>query len=433
MTPLQSVAVLLGFAALGGYINYRWLRLPGPIGTTLTAAGFALCLILGNRWGWFSLEHVAGVVRTFDLQGVFLHGILALMLFAGALFVDAPRLRRWWGPIATLATLGVVLSALTTAGVFYGLAHALGLELPFLWCLVFGALIAPTDPIGALAIVRKMRAPKDLEMKLVGESLFNDGTGVLLFLMVLGLLTRSDLSWQTLGSDLLKELVWSPIAGVVIGGGLGWLTFQALRRVDDYPLEILLTLALATGSYGLAEAWHASAPIAVVVAGLVIGTRGRAHAMSVRTREHVDTFWEAIDELLNAALFALIGLEILTMPLGLREVALGVLAWACVLLGRWVGVVIPVLPFRQRLLRGTVPILTWGGLRGGISLALALSLPASPYTQALITATFVVVVVSSVAQGLSLGSLIRHYQAVEPTPATHSGTPESNTEPPADF
>lgn len=411
MTPLQSVAVLLTFAAAGGYINHRWLRLPGPIGTTLTSAGFALLLLLGSRMGWFSLDHAATLVKTFDLQGVFLHGVLALMLFAGALFVDAPRLKHWWAPIASLATVGVLISTLATAGVLYGVAHVLGFDLPAIWCLAFGALIAPTDPIGALAIVRKMKAPKDLEMKLVGESLFNDGTGVLFFLVVLGMLTSgADGDWKM---DLARELLWAPAGGAAIGLVLGWIATRALSHVDDYPIEVLITLALATGSYGLSEALHASAPIAVVVAGLVIGTRGRSHAMSERTRTHLDTFWETLDELLNAALFALIGLEILTMPLGVRELALGVLAWGSVLAGRWLGVIVPLLPFRSRLRRGTVPILTWGGLRGGISLALALSLPASSYTATLVAATFVVVVLSSVVQGLSLGRLLGYYKAPE--------------------
>lgn len=415
MTPLQSVAVLLGFAACGGYLNHRYLHLPSAIGTTVTSAGFALLLLLAGHQGWLPLEHLSSVVRAFDLRGVFLHGILSLMLFAGALFVDAQALRRWAAPIASLAILGVLLSAVVTALALWGLSTALGATLPFLWCLVFGALIAPTDPIAALAIVRRLGAPKPMVAKLVGESLFNDGTGVMLFLFLLGVVslpTGADHGvWLNLGMGVL----WEPVGGVLVGAGLGALVLRALSKVDHYPLEVLLTLALATGSYGLAEGVHASAPIAAVVAGLMIGVRGRDHVMSERTREHLDTFWTTLDELLNASLFALMGLELLTMPLGVLETALGVLAWACVLLGRWVGVGVTLLPFRRRLAPGTVQVLTWGGLRGGISLALALSLPPSPYAQTLLAITFVVVMLSGIGQGLTLGAVVR--QVTQRSPA----------------
>lgn len=420
MTPLQSVAVLLSFAALGGYINHRVLRLPPAIGTTVTSAGFAILLLIGGHMGWLSLGHLATLVREFDLQGVFLHGILSLMLFAGALFVDAKALKKWAAPITSLVTLGVVLSMLATAGTLWLFAHALKFPIPFMWCLVFGALIAPTDPIAALAIVRQLGAPKPMVVKLVGESLFNDGTGVMLFLLVLGTITmpltagHDPASW----AHLIGGALWEPVGGLLVGGALGAIVLRALVKVDHYPLEVLLTLALATGSYGLAEAIHGSAPIAAVVAGLMIGTQGRNHAMSDKTREHLDTFWETLDELLNAALFALMGLELLTMPLGVREVALGVLAWVCVMVGRFTGVVIPLLPFRKRTAPGTIPVLTWGGLRGGISLALALSLPASPYTQTLVAVTFMVVMISAIGQGLTLGHVVRKVTPVrhrEPT------------------
>jgi len=431
MTPLQSVAMLLTFAALGGYINCRWMKLPGPIGTTVTSVGLAILLLIGGRWGWFPLSHLSSAVRAFDLQGVFLHGILSLMLFAGALFVDWGRLKRWAGPITSLATLGVLVSAIATAGALYGLAHLLGVPLPFVWCVLFGALIAPTDPIGALAIIQRLNAPKDMEIKLVGESLFNDGTGVMFFLILLGALSTASPSHLLL--DLARELLWAPAGGALLGFILGMVVIRALAKVDDYPVEILLTLALATGTYGLAEAIHASAPIAVVVAGLVVGTRGRAHVMSEQTRDHLDSFWKTLDELLNAALFALIGLELLTMDVGIKEALFGVLAWGCVVLGRGLGVALPLLPFRRRIARGTLPLLTWGGLRGGISLALALSLPASPYTQTLVAITFVVVVLSSVGQGLTLGPFVRRAHAFKRLEHQRKAQAENDSGPPSAF
>lgn len=406
MTPLQSVAVLLSFAALGGYINHRVLHLPSAIGTTVTSAGFAVLLLIGGSMGWLPLNHLSAVVRGFDLQGVFLHGILSLLLFAGALFVDASALRKWAGPVFSLVTLGVILATGVTAGVLWLFAQILHFDLPFIWCLAFGALIAPTDPIAACAIVRRLGAPKDMVVKLVGESLFNDGTGVMLFLLVLGVINTQASPHEGMWMHLMISAGWEPVGGILVGLVLGWVALQALVKVDHYPLEVLITLALATGSYGLAEAIHASAPIAAVVAGLMIGTHGRQQAMSAKTRAHLDTFWETLDELLNAALFALMGLEMLTMPMGVPQIALGVLAWVCVLLGRFTGVAVPLLPFRKRTARGTIPILTWGGLRGGISLALALSLPNSPYTQTLVALTFVVVMLSAIGQGLTLGPLV---------------------------
>jgi CPA1 family monovalent cation:H+ antiporter len=425
MTPLQSVAVLLSFAAVGGYINHRMLHLPSALGTTVTSVGFALVLLIGGHLGWFPLNHLSAVVRAIDLQGVFLHGILSLMLFAGALFVDGAAMRKWAPQILSLATFGLLLATAVTAGALWLFAHALHFQLPFLWCLAFGALIAPTDPIAACAIVRKMGAPKSMVTKLVGESLFNDGTGVMLFLLVMGFIATLGSNQKGVWMHLAISAGWEPVGGILVGLVLGAVALRALVKVDHYPLEVLITLALATGSYGLAEAVHASAPIATVIAGLMIGTHGRTHAMSDRTREHLDMFWETLDELLNAALFALMGLEMLTMPLGVREISLGVLAWACVLVGRWVGVALPLLPFGNRTARGTIPILTWGGLRGGISLALALGLPNSAFRETLVAITFVVVMLSSIGQGLTLAPLIERVRQSPKRAANSADNPDS--------
>lgn len=400
MTLLQAIALLLTFAALGAYANHRWLRLPSAIGMTAASVGFSLVLIAMGRAGDLPLDLIRPMVSAFDFQGLVVHGMLAFLLFAGALFVDASALRTWAGPIFSLATVGVVLTALVTGAALWAVAGAMGMPLPLLWACVFGALIAPTDPIAALSIVRGINAPKHVEMKLVGESLFNDGTGVVLFITLLAVVGGHGQTVPGVAITLLREL----LGGAALGLVLGWLTFRALETLDAYAVEILLTLALATGSYALAEAIHVSAPIATVVAGLVIGNHARHHAMSVKTREHLDTFWELVDELLNAALFAL-----MVIDFAWTHVALGLVAFVCTLLGRWVGVLLPLAPFGRRITPGTVPVLTWGGLRGGLSLALALSLPPSPYKNLLVTVTFVVVVTSALVQGLTLKGVVRHH------------------------
>lgn len=417
MTPLESVALLLTFASAAGYLNQRWLRLPPAIGMMLMSVGCSLILVLLGRIGVLHLETAAAVVRTFDFQELFLHGLLSLLLFSGALFVDVSALKRWVGPVAALSTAGVVLSAAVTGTALWAIAGLLGSPIPWAWCALFGALIAPTDPLAALAIVKQAGAPPHLRMKLVGESLFNDGTGVVLFLALLAFAQHG------VAEPLVTAawFAWSLLGGLCLGAGMGWLTLQALARVDHYAVEIMLTLALATGSYALAEAMHASAPIATVMAGLVIGHKARPALMSQRTQEHLDTFWETLDEILNAALFALMGLELLVIQTRPDHVVLGIIAWGCVLVGRWFGVVLSLVPYRRRTAPGTVAVLTWGGLRGGISLALALSLPESPHTVTLIVLTYVVVVLSALVQGTSLGVVVR--RAIHRGAGTPDGPP----------
>ena len=422
MTALQSIALLLFFAAIGGYLNLRWFRLPTVLGMTASSVGFSLLLIFASHLGLIDMESIASVVRVFDFQQLVLHGLLSLLLFSGALFVDTSALRKWAAPILSLSVLGVLVSAFATGGLLWGIFMLVGHPVPFLVALLFGSLIAPTDPIAALAIVKRIGAPKALEIKLVGESLFNDGSGVLLFLVLLGLAQGQALEV----SDIAAEILWAPLMAIVLGWGLGMVAVKALSRIDDYAIEVLITLALAAGSYGLAEAVHASAPIATVVAGLVIGNRARrTSVMSAKTREHLDTFWETIDEIINAALFALIGLELIVLDVGLTEALWGVVAWCCVLVGRWMGVWGSLVFFRQA--PGTQQVLTWGGLRGGISLALVLTIPPGPHTKLLVAMTFVVVVLSALGQGLTLGAVVRRFAA----PALPPEPPAFNGEDPA--
>jgi len=410
MTAFQITSSLLVITALASYVNYRFLRLPTSIGLMVTALLVSFGMVVLDRSGVIDLEHAGKIVESVDFGEILLHGMLAFLLFAGALHVDLEALRSERLSIALLATLGVLISTAVTGALFWGATGLLGFELPFIYALLFGALISPTDPIAVLSIMKRVGAPKSMEITITGESLFNDGIGVVVFLTILEVaISGAPPQAGSVAAFLLKEAV----GGAVVGLAMGWAAFRLLRSVDDYPVEVLLTLALAAGGYTLAEAIHVSAPIAIVVAGLVIGNHGRALAMSDKTREHVDAFWELIDETLNAVLFVLIGLEVLALHLERVDAATLVLATAAVaaaLAARLLGVAVPIglMHFRQTFQRGTILILTWGGLRGGISIALALSLPPLPEREIILNATYAVVVFSVLVQGLTLGPLIAH-------------------------
>ena len=404
MTMLQSIALLLVICSTTAYINQRFLKWPQVLAMNMMSIILALGLIVAGFAGWAPIEDAETFIQSFDFSDLVLHGILGLLLFAGGMFVDFQSLRAWIKPIAALATIGVVLSVAVVGLLLYGVTILLGVELPLLWCFLFGALISPTDPIAALAIVKRSGAPKEMEIKLVGESLFNDGTGVMLFLIILGVITTGNIDAHTFA----HELFVAPVGGIVFGLLLGFIATRLISVIDHHPTEILITLALATSSYGFAEWLHVSAPLSVVASGLVIGHRARHHAMSEETRQHLDVFWEGIDEVLNAGLFVLIGLELIVIDVSWNVIILGLAAWLIVLLGRSVGVFGSLLPMhrRGRLGKGTARVMVWGGLRGSISLALALSLPPGPYTSILIGMSFVVVILSSVAQGMTLHRVI---------------------------
>lgn len=404
MTLLQSLSLLIVFAAFVSYTNYRWLKLPPAIGMVVVSTGVAVFLALfGNKIN-LPIEEIKPVIKQFDFHDFLIHGVLAFLLFAGATKVDVSAIKKWAGPIISLASVGVFISALVTGLFLWGAALILGVDLPFIWAFLFGALIAPTDPIAALGIVRSINAPKDLETKMVGESLFNDGTGVVLFLTLMAIIQGIDQTFTGVSIMLVRELLGAVILGLLMGG----IVYLALRSVDEYSVVVLLTLALATSSYALAEYLHVSAPICTVVAGLFIGNKINKN-LSEHTKEHVDQFWEFIDQMLNASLFALMGLELLIIEFAWDHVILGFIAFVCTLFGRFAGVFIPLLPFGKKINKGTVPVLTMGGLRGGISLALALSIAAGPEAGIIATITFVTVMLSALVQGLSLKYVVVHY------------------------
>ena len=404
---LNLSAILITLAALFAYLNYRYIKLPTTIGVMLISLVFSLGLIgLGALDLWQVDQMAKGMLSRVDFDDTLLHGMLSFLLFAGALHININDLAQQKWVVASLATIGVVMSTAIVGSVMWLAFSAVGLEISFIYCLLFGALISPTDPIAVLAILKRVGIAKSLETKIAGESLFNDGVGVVVFLVLFGLAQSPDtISWTAASLLFAQEA----LGGVVLGLVLGVVTYQMLRSIDNYQVEILITLALVMGGYALARALHTSGPIAIVVAGLCVGNHGRMFAMSDKTREHLDTFWELVDEILNALLFVLIGLEVLILEFTDRYLLVGLLAIPVVLISRLLSVGIPVslLRLHRQFSPHAVKLLVWGGLRGGISVALALSLPLGASRDALVAVTYIIVIFSISVQGLTIGKLVR--------------------------
>ena len=343
-------------------------------------------------------------VEGFQFSSALLEGMLGLLLFAGALHVKLTDLKTNWRVVLLMATIGVALSTVVAGVGFSWITGA-----PLMIALVFGALISPTDPVAVLGVLRAANLKKSLETKIAGESLFNDGVGYVVFLVLVGIaFPVGDLHSDGL-SDAIKLFVQEAAGGALLGIVLGWATYKIMIKIDDYSVEVLLTLALAFGGYQLAIWLHVSAPIMAVCAGLLIGDELTSHAMSQKTRDYVDAFWKLIDEILNAILFLMIGLEVFAIAFSMGAVVAGVLSIGLSLLARFVAVVVPITllrPFRE-FSKGIVPIMTWGGLKGGISVALALSLPDSEWKLLILTVTYIVVLFSIIVQGLTVAPLAR--------------------------
>jgi len=442
MGVFEISAVLISVAAGLAFINARFLRLPTTIGLMLLALLHAVGVLLIGLVYPPALEWARHVLDSVDFNRALMHGMLGYLLFAGALHVNLDDLRDRGGIIATLATAGVLVTTTLVGLSVWGLSGLLGLDVPLIYCLLFGSLIAPTDPIAVLAILKSLGAPKDLEVSITGESLFNDGVGVVVFIALLGFAglgmhadtapTAADATPQAAEHAPAHEGTWTAEAGEVLwlfakeaGGGavlglaLGGLGFLMLSRLDDYITEVLISLAMVTGGYALATALHLSGPIAMVVAGLLIGNHGRTLAMSATTRQHLDQFWELVDEMLNAVLFVLIGLEVLVVAIRGEYLLAGAIAIPLVLLARFVSVGLAARGLqvfaRRSYARHTTAVMTWAGLRGGISVALALSLRQQHHivpggaeaTEVIVTMTYVVVVFSILVQGLTVGPMLR--------------------------
>ena len=400
-------AMLLGLSALFGWLNKRYLALPSSIGLLGMGLLASLSIVLLDLvWPNQPIgRRLTGALREIDFEHTVMNGLLGFLLFAGALHLDVASLRGRAVPVAVTATIGVLVSTVVIGAGLWALAGPLGYPIPFAWALVFGALISPTDPVAVLGTLKAVRVPLELETDMKGESLFNDGVGVVVFTMVLAIATGGETSPESLSVLFLRQAV----GGVGLGLLTGYVAYRMTRRVDEYSLEVMLSLALATGTYAVAQAAGTSGPIAVVVAGLVLGSRGASRGMSERTRRYVFGFWEVIDYALNSMLFLLIGLEVLVLRVDAAIAPVALLAVPLALAGRLVSVAGAVAALGRvvKFPKGTVAVLTWGGLRGGISIALALSLPSSPVRPALLAATYAVAVFTILVQGSTLGLVAR--------------------------
>lgn len=406
MGILNTAALLITLAALFSYLNYRFVRLPNTIGIMIISLVMSVVMLLLGKMGWSDLIFYTNkLLRSIDFHETLMKGMLSFLLFAGALHVNLNDLRAQTGVIATLATVGVLISTFIIGGLSWLVLHALNIHLTFIYCLLFGALISPTDPIAVMGILKRARVPKSLETKISGESLFNDGMGVVVFLVLFGLaVDGGTMTTESISVLLLQEIVGGIVFGLALGAGVYYL----LKDVDNYQLEILLTLALVMGGYALAHELHLSGPLAIVAAGLFIGNHGRVFAMSEKTRAHLDTFWELIDEILNAVLFVLIGLEVLLLAIRTEYLLAALAIIPLALLARYVSVGLPVLIMGRfrRFSPGVVQVMTWGGLRGGISVALALSLPFGTERDVIMAITYAVVIFSIIIQGLTISRMV---------------------------
>lgn len=410
-TLLNLAAVLLALAAVFGYLNHRWLKLPHTIGLVVIALAASLAILALDlavpAFGFRAT--VRGAIQQIDFPDVLMKGMLSFLLFAGALHVDLSELARRKWAIGAMASLGVVISTLIVGYAVYVLSGLLGLGLPLAYCLVFGALISPTDPIAVLGILKTIHVPPSLEAKIAGESLFNDGVGIVVFIILVAIAVGSEGGAPMTALDIAELFVLEALGGAALGLAAGFIAYRAIGTIDEHNLEVLITLALVTLTYSVATAIHVSGPIAVVVAGLLIGNHGREFAMSATTRDHLFKFWSLTDEVLNSVLFLIIGFEVLALTITGNMILATLMVIPLVLAARFAAVALPIslMSLRREFTKGAIPVLTWGGLRGGISVALALSLPAFAQKDLILAMTYGVVIFSIIVQGLTVEKVVR--------------------------
>ncbi len=405
-------AILVFISAIFGYINVRFLKLPNTIGLMLITIVFTLAVFGISYFDDTLLNAERYIISQIDFKTVLLDVMLSFLLFAGALHTNFEQLKvqRW--PILVFSTLGVLVSTFLVGTIMFYVLQAFSLQVDFIYCLLFGSLISPTDPIAVLGILKQAGAPKKLETKIVGESLFNDGVGVVVFLTIFQIASS--------GMDAITPLEIAELFGVEVIGGvvlglvIGWITYRLMRSIDDYDIEVIITLAAVMMGTVVAQKFHLSAPLAMVTAGLVVGNDTvRNSAMSKTTETYVDKFWELLDILLNTLLFVLIGMEMLVISFEFNYVVAGLVAIPIVLACRYLSLLLPIKFFEEKLdfVPGTNLVMTWGGLRGGISIALALGLTQDMHRDLFLVITYVVVVFSIIGQGLTVGKLVKKVTA----------------------
>ena len=406
MELYYSFSVLIVLASLFAYINYRVLKLPSTIGIMVIAIIVSVILVAsGDNFLPKTTNGLIKLVNSLDFTEVLMGAMLNFLLFAGGIHVNIKDLKEQFGPVVIFSTVGVIISTFAVGfGTFY-LLPLVGIQMPFIYCLVFGALISPTDPVAVLSIFKQANVSKSLETKVAGESLFNDGMAVVVFTVVLQLAIGKDidLNVENIGLLLLREAG----GGLLLGVLLGYSASRALRVVDDYIISVLITLSVVMGGYLIAREMHISAPLAMVAAGLFMGNFSESFKMKSETQDYLIKFWELIDEIMNAVLFLFIGFELLLIKYLNEYIVAGGICILIVLLARWVAIFVPTkfMAFKYRFSPQTVKVLVWGGIRGGVSIALALSIPVNEYSQIIISITYCVVVFSIIVQGLTIAKV----------------------------
>ena len=408
------ITILVVLSAVFGYINVRFLKLPNSIGLMLITIVFTFGVFALSYFDSTLLDAERFIIKQIDFKSVLLDVMLSFLLFAGALHTNFEQLKvqRW--PVLVFSTFGVLVSAFLVGASVFLILQLIGLDINFIYCLLFGALISPTDPIAVLGILKKAGVPKKLEAKIVGESLFNDGVGVVIFLTIfqVALLGTGEIE----AFDVFKLFGKEVFGGILLGAVLGWVTYRLMKSINDYDIEVIITLAAVMGGTVIAHKWHLSAPLAMLTAGLVVGNDTvRGTAMSEITESYVDKFWELIDILLNTILFVLIGMEILVLTFKTEYILAGLIAVPVVLLCRYLSLLLPISLFKKKLdfVPKTNLIMTWGGLRGGISIALALGLTEAMQRDLFLVITYVVVVFSILVQGLTVGKLVKRFEQIK--------------------
>jgi len=401
------ISILVVFSALFGYINVRFLKLPTTIGLMVITLIFTLLILASSLINDSWLDKEILLISQIDFETVLLDIMLSFLLFAGALHTNFQQLKVQRKPIIAFATFSTLISTFLVGAFTYYVLKLMSFDVDFMYCLLFGALISPTDPIAVLGILKQVGAPKKLETSIVGESLFNDGVGVVIFLTIYQIAKGgTTITFSHIAELFLVEV----FGGVALGLLLGWITFRLLKSIDNYEVEVIITIAAVMGGTVLAQHFHLSAPLAMVTAGLMIGhDRVRQTSMSETTEQYVDKFWELVDILLNAILFVLIGMEMLVLTYSSQYILVGLLCIPTLLLARYISLMLPIKLYAKKLdfLKGTNLIMTWGGLRGGISIALALSLTQEMHRDLFLVITYIIVVFSIIVQGLTVGKLIQ--------------------------